>query len=158
MSVFKDIDVIVNIRNCYLDAKREKTYKSIIKHLLCRLIDVYEEYPKDFPDYIDAEEWLRDFISDNGDYVFELYERGENYSLGVTNFNYDNPREEKYRIPSCILKDDWVTALNEDLKVKKILALEKEIESLKKIIKEGPSKLVALEKELEDLKGNNPEN
>lgn len=151
MGVFKDIDVIANIGNCYLDAKRERTYKSIIKHILCRLIDVYDEYPKDFPDFIDAEDWLRDFISDDGDYTFNLYKRGETYSLGVTDFCYDNPREEKYKIPTCILKDDWVTALNEDLKLKKILSLEKEIESLKKTIKEAPSKLAALEKELEEL-------
>ena len=153
MNFLKDMDVLASRNRCYTDTEHEAKYNSTIRHLLCRMIDVYEKFPKEFSEYADAkEEWLSDFIRDDHDYSFSIEKRGNKYYLNVTDYRYgDSPIDERIKIPSCILKDDWEKSITEDLEAKKIQELEKEIDKLKEFIKNAPGKLLSLENELKNL-------
>lgn len=153
MNFLKDMDVLASRDRYYTDTEHEAKYNSTIRHLLCRMIDVYEKFPKEFSEYADAkEEWLRDFIGDDNDYSFSIEKRGNKYYLNVTDYRYgDSPIDEKIKIPSCILEDDWEKSIAEDLEAKRVRELEKEIDKLKEFIKNAPDKLLSLENELREL-------
>ena len=87
MGVFKDIDRVLNGNGVYLDYELMKIFDSVLRHLLCRMIDVYEKFPTVFPQFEPAkEEWLRDLIIEDGDYNFKLSKTKNEYRLGVQSY------------------------------------------------------------------------
>ena len=152
MGVFKDIDKVLNGDGQLLDAELMKKFDSVLIHLFCRLNDIYEKYPKVYPQFEDAkDEWLRDLITDGGDYMFKLCKRKNDYRLGYKSYSDDFYSTEYVSIPFHLLEDDWEDKVEEDIKEQRISLLRKEIKKLQEVVRTAPDRIMEMEKELEEL-------
>ena len=152
MSSFKDIDKVLNGDGQLLDAELMKTFDSVLRHLFCRMIDIYEKYPNVYPQFEDAkDEWLRDLITDGGDYMFKLCKTKNDYRLGFKSYSDDFYSTEYVRIPFHLLEDNWEEKVEEDIKEKRISFLTKEIKKLQEVVRNAPDRIMEMEKELKEL-------
>lgn len=128
---------------------------SMVRTLLCRLIDVYELWPEYYERFENAKLWLTDILHDEGDYSFCLSKGNKlNVILKVIDFRNERPDIENVKIPVFLLEDNW----NEQVGKQKIFArinkIDKEILNINKIIVEGPERIRKLQEEKNKLKSN----
>lgn len=128
---------------------------SIVRTLLCRLIDVYEQWPECYERFANAKLWLTDILHDEGDFSFRLSKGNKlNVILEVIDFRNERPHSEKVKIPVFLLEDNW----NEQVDKQKIFArinkIDKEILNINKIIVEGPERIRKLQEEKKELETN----
>lgn len=144
--MFKDIDKVLGKAYYYEDEDNNRLY-STLRYLFCRLIDAYESFRSDFPQYESIPRFFRDFLLEDSDYFYKIFKGRENYYLSVQDDDCEY-EIEKFKIPFCLLEDNWKEKLENDLVLKKVNALKKDIEKLEKVIAEAPDELTRLKNEL----------
>lgn len=125
----------------------EKQRKSIMRRLMCRLIDVEEEWPFVYH-YDNVSTWLQDFINGEEEYSFELKVgcKGD-IILSATDFFNDHAHKETVKIPTFLLKDDWKEQIQVQKKHSRLKELDKEIQKLNDILANAPTRLLELKEE-----------
>ena len=146
--MFKDINKILNKTFFYSDEENSLLY-STLRYVFCRMIDVYDTYEKEFPDYKAIPIYFRDFLKDESNYFYRITKGRDNYYVSVE--DDDEYELEKFIIPFCVLEDDWKEKLENELKIKRISKLKKEIERLEKVLADAPNELVKLKNELKEI-------
>lgn len=148
-SIFKDIDKVLG-NDFIFNLSSVKTYNSIIKHLFCRMIDVYEEFfnEEEFKSWDCAYKYLSNFLNENGDHIFKILKQNENYILVSASIG----DRAHIIIPKHVLCDDWKNRTLTYLGDKKVINLEKQIKSLEEILNNGPSMLADMKRELDTIK------
>ena len=146
--MFKEINKVLNRIFFYSDEENVLLW-STLRYLFCRMMDVYDNYEMDFPDYKEISKYFRDFLKDESNYYYRITKGRENYYLSVE--DDDEYEIEKFIIPFCVLEDDWKEKLKDDLKLKKISKLKKEIGRLEKVLADAPNELVKLKNELKEI-------
>ena len=146
--MFKDINNVLN-KTFFWDGEKNTLLCSTLRYLFCRMMDVYDNYKIDFPEYKSISKFFRDLLKDESEYNYRITKARENYYVSVE--DDDEYEVEKYKIPFCVLEDDWKEKLRDDLKLKKISNLKKEIERLEKILADTPDELVKLRNELIEI-------
>jgi hypothetical protein len=146
--MFKDINKVLNKTFFWSDEENALLY-STLRYLFCRMMDVYDAYEKEFPDYKAVPIHFRDLLKDESEFCYRITKGRENYYVSVE--DDDEYEFEKYTIPFCALEDDWKEKLKNDLKLKKITNLKKEIERIEKVLADAPNELVKLKNELKEI-------
>lgn len=146
--MFKDINKVLNKTFFNCNEKNALLY-STLRYLFCRMMDVYDVYEKEFPDYKSVSNYFRDFLKDESECYYRITKGRENYYVSVE--DDDEYELEKFIIPFCMLEDNWKEKLKDDLKIKKINKLKKEIGRLEKVLADAPDELVKLRKELKEI-------
>ena len=146
--MFKDINKVLNKTFFWSDEENALLF-STLRYLFCRMMDVYDVYEKEFPDYKSTSKYFRDLLKDESEYYYRITKGRENYYISVE--DDDEYELEKFKISFCVLEDDWKEKLRDDLKLKKISNLKKEIERLEKILADTPDELVKLRHELIEI-------
>lgn len=146
--MFKDINKVLNKTFFWCNEENALLY-STLRYLFCRMMDVHDIYEMDFPEYESIPKYFRDFLKDESNYYYRITKGRENYYLSVE--DDDEYELEKFIIPFCVLEDDWKEKLKDDLKLKKISKLKKEIGRLEKVLADAPNELVKLKNELKEI-------
>lgn len=147
------IDYIANYNpySVTQDPNYYKKFKDGICKLLFRMQEVYNEFPFDFCfcDF-DTECYLDDF--DN--YVFDIHPSENNtYHLEISNWmHWDGQRRtDEYDIPDYILTPTWKEEILNIQTKGRVKQIKREIEDIKKTIKNGPMLIEKLTKEMNEL-------
>ena len=129
----------------------EKEYRSTMRQLMCRLIDVDEQFPYEYDGYDDIKEtYLPDFLrgEEDCDYSFTVEPPRNNvFKLIITDWLSDRRNDEIIKIPSFILEDNWKNNSASRQIHKRIKEIDSEITRLENILQTGESQISELKNE-----------
>lgn len=152
MKLIERVEKIVSTRySSRPDNVSDREYDRIMRQLMLRLIDVEEMFPGEYDYYDDIkEEYLPDFLrcEEDRDYVYSVETpRGGVYKLVVTDWSTDYRRDTVIKIPSFILQDDWVDNVEAQKKHRRINEIDKDIQKIEDVLKNGNERILELKEE-----------
>lgn len=141
-----------------LSPNTDKAHASFVRRILCRFIDVAENYPSFYRNLSLAENMLSKFCEIDGEGFHNCSIRYKEVN-GEKKCVFSGPSYDSYgdcdgnytimSVHEEVLTDYWKEYLDMLHRKTKIEAIKKQIAEIENIISNGPSQIVTLKKELE---------
>lgn len=152
MKLLESVEKIVGNRySSRSENVSDKEYDSIMRQLMCRLVDINDMFPYEYNDYNDVKDtYLVDFLQseENRDFTYAVEKsKSDNYELVITDWLRDQRQDTIIKIPSFILQDDWIDNVEAQKKYRRINEIDKDIQRIEEVLTNGNARILELKEE-----------